>query len=418
MNNNKIEINFEDNVLCNTITMKPIYGYNKELMCGEIKYFDKIYLLDLADKDKIINFNKSFIFVTENDIYPSFPTNYKRFTYLDFIFKYNSESVFYNFKNSNKYDLRHCNVEIYHFYHKTIIENYNFVEYIEGHYSRMGQDANIMKNPIWRIKENEKEYLLLYCEKETLVKLCPESYQKIIDFEQKNNNNKKLSWYKNSYGYIQTRIHRDHKGLYIHQVITGCYGNGKGTLNISVDHIDQNPLNNSFENLRIATRKEQEQNSKGIKEGTKRERKHNAKDLPEGIRQDMMRKYVVYYQEWLDKGHTREREFFKIEKHPKLDKFWSTTKSNKVSIEEKLTQANKVVDDLEDNIYPEKKEQSLPKYVSLIVAREKPHLVFEKRVEDKRLNIKMVLPEEYDLQEQLIILNDKIKAKYEGEYVL
>lgn len=86
MNNNKIEINFEHNVLCNTITMKPIYGYNKEFMCGEIKYFDKIYLLDLADKDKIINYNKSFIFVTENDIYPSFPTNYKRFTYLDFIF--------------------------------------------------------------------------------------------------------------------------------------------------------------------------------------------------------------------------------------------------------------------------------------------------------------------------------------------
>ena len=37
---------------------------------------------------------------------------------------------------------------------------------------------------------------------------------------------------------------------------------------------------------------------------------------------------------------------------------------------------------------------------------------------DKRLNLKMVLPEEYDLDEQLIILNDKIKAKYEGETIL
>jgi hypothetical protein len=34
------------------------------------------------------------------------------------------------------------------------------------------------------------------------------------------------------------------------------------------------------------------------------------------------------------------------------------------------------------------------------------------------MGVKMVLPEEYDLQEQLIILNEKIKEKYEGESVL
>jgi hypothetical protein len=202
--------------------------------------------------------------------------------------------------------------------------------------------------------------------------------------------------------------------LYIHQIITGCYGNGKGTKSVSVDHIDQDPLNNTFTNLRIATRKEQEQNSKGIKEGTKRERKHNAKDLPGGITQDMMKKYVVYYHEWLDKERTKEREFFKVEKHPKLDKSWCTTKSNKITIQEKLNQANKVVQDLDNNIYPEKEEIQLPKYVSLIIAREKPHLVFEKRTDDKRLVIKMVLPQEYDLQEQLEKLNEKIKEKYDG----
>jgi hypothetical protein len=204
--------------------------------------------------------------------------------------------------------------------------------------------------------------------------------------------------------------------LYIHQVIMNCYGNGKGTKNVSVDHIDQNPLNNTQENLRVATRKEQEQNSKGIKEATKRERKSNAKDLPDGITLDMMRKYVVYYQEWLDKEHTKEREFFKIEKHPKLDKPWVTTKSGKILIQEKLAQANKVVDDLANDIYPDKNEPALPKYVSLVITRDKPHLVYEKRIIDgKRLNIKMVLPEEYDLQDQLATLNEKIKEKYEGE---
>jgi hypothetical protein len=88
--------------------------------------------------------------------------------------------------------------------------------------------------------------------------------------------------------------------LYIHQIITGCYGNGKGTKNISVDHIDQDPLNNSLENLRIATREEQEKNSKGIKEGTKRERS-SKKDLPDGISYEMFKKYVYYNREFYDK---------------------------------------------------------------------------------------------------------------------
>ena len=125
-----------------------------------------------------------------------------------------------------------------------------------------------------------------------------------------------------------------------------CYGNGKGTKNISVDHIDRDPLNNTMENLRIASREEQEQNSKGVLKDTKRERKSNAKPLPEGITQNMMKKYVVYYHEFLDKEKTKSREFFKIEKNPKLEKPWIGCKSNKVSILDKLTEANKVASEL------------------------------------------------------------------------
>jgi hypothetical protein len=248
----------------------------------------------------------------------------------------------------------------------------------------------------------------MYCEKDTICKLCSQSYQKLLDYEKVID--KKLSWYNNN-GYIMAHVITG-KLLYIHQIIMNCYGNGKGTKNISVDHIDQDPLNNSLENLRIATRKEQENNQNGIKAGTKRERKHNAIQLPEGITQDMMRKYVVYYHEWLDKEHTKEREFFKVEKHPKLDKIWFTSKSSKVSIQEKLEQANKIVDDLENDIYPEKDTPVLPKYVSLVTMREKEHLVYEKRVEGKRLNLKMVLPSIYDLKEQIDRLDEKIKEKY------
>jgi hypothetical protein len=406
---NKIDSYKQEKENSTSTNMKPIYSTNEELMCGIIEYNNKTYMVDLSDKDRIINFNKMFVFTKDDDIYPSYAYNYKRFTYLDFIYSFNQESVHYIFKNGNHFDLRRKNIEIYHFYHKNILEQYNVIEYINGHYLTMGQDANVMKNPIWKIKENEKEYLLMYCEKESVCKLCNESYKKILDYELNFNNGKKITWYKHQNGYILCS-----NNLYIHQIITGCHGNGKGTKNISVDHIDQDPLNNAWDNLRIATRKEQEQNSKGIKSGTKRERKTSAKDLPVGITQDMLKKYVVYYQEWLDTEHTKQREFFKVEKHPKLDKPWITTKSNKISIQEKLAQANKIVDDLEKDVYPETNYPGLPKYVSLITMREKPHLVFEKRVDGKRLNFKMVLPEEYDLDEQISLFKVKIREKYGG----
>jgi hypothetical protein len=260
-----------------------------------------------------------------------------------FLYKFKENNVKYIFNNNNYFDLRRSNVNYYHIYHDKIISNYTVKQYIPGHYSKNGVDPYYMKNPMWKIEENENEYLLMYCEKDTICKLCNKSYQKILDFENNENNGKKITFHKHSNGYILS----SNKSLFIHQIITGCYGNGKGTKNISVDHIDKNPLNNTFENLRIATREEQQQNSKGIKEGTKRERKTGAKPLPEGITQNMMNKYVVYYEDYADKEKKRLRQYFKIEKHPKLDKIFIGSKSNMVSIQEKLKQINKIVVDLE-----------------------------------------------------------------------
>ena len=67
----------------------------------------------------------------------------------------------------------------------------------------------------------------------------------------------------------------------------------------------------------------------------------------------MMRKYVVYYKDYADKEKKRLREYFKIEKHPKLAKIWIGCKSNGLSIQDKLTQVNKIIDDLENDIYPQ-----------------------------------------------------------------
>ena len=349
MNNNKIE-NVINRCHTNNHTemTKPTYSFNNELNCGIIQYNNKTYYVDMEERDKIINYKKKFIFYTESDIYPSYLYNNSRINYLQFIFGFKDSNVDFVFKNNNNMDLRKSNVTCYHEYNATISNEYDVIEYVPGHYAKNGVDPYFMKNPMWKVKENDKIYLLMYCEKNTICKLCEESYKIILNFEKTQNEGNKLTWHKHANGYILS----SHKSLFMHQIVMNCYGNGKGTKNVSVDHIDRNQLNNTLENLRIATREEQEQNSKGIAVGTKRARKHNAKPLPEGITQDMMRKYVGYYHEVIDKELNKTREFFKVEKHPKLEKIWIGTKSNKISILEKLRLINKVVDDLEQNIYP------------------------------------------------------------------
>jgi len=288
------------------------------------------------------------------------------------------------------------------------------VEFIPGHTKPMGRHSNVMKNPLWKIKmDNGETKILMQCEpNDTLCTLCESSYQKIIEHEQLHNDCKKITWYKLTNGYISSSC----LNLHIHQVITDCHGNGKGTSTISVDHINRDPLDNRLCNLRVATFHEQHQNAKGMIPGTKRNRKCNAKQLPDGIEQSMLRKYVVYYSEIYDKKTGKMREFFKVEKHPKLQKPWMSSKSGKVTTLEKLEQANVVVDNLENDIYPSDSEDTavLPKCIYISEFRNKPHLVFDMRKDgsDNRLSLKMVLPPEYILQDELERFREKIIAKY------
>jgi len=391
------------------LAMKATTTIDTTLLCGVLDFGGKKYYLDLNDFNAFVLAGKKFNFTNDTDVYPSYLYNYKRFSLLEHIFTYNSGNINYVFKNNNLHDLRRSNVEIYHKYHAIVKENYNLIEYVQGHYHTIGSDAFVLKNPMWKIMTSKnEEQLLMYCEKDTLCLLSAESYQKIVDYEKNNNDGKKITFYMLQNGYIGCSIN-----LYIHQIITNCFGNGKGTKNVSVDHIDRNPLNNTMENLRVATREEQEQNTKGIMADTKRARKHNAKPLPEGITHEMMKKYVVYYDEYADKEKKRTREFFKVEKHPKLEQIWVGTKSNKVSILEKLRMANKVVSDLEHDIYPGNNDTGkLPTHITIKNERDKFQMIFDKKDNEKRFNLRMVLPENYNLEEQLGIFREKIKTKY------
>lgn len=183
----------------------------------------------------------------------------------------------------------------------------------------------------------------MYCENNCEIMLDKNSIEIISNFEK--NNNEDLIFFKMKNGYIATHL-RIKKILYMHQIIMNCYGNGKGTKQISVDHIDQNPLNNCYSNLRIANRKIQKQNTKGIKENTKRARKKSARPLPYGISQEMIPKYVVYYKENRRNSKYGYRDFFRIEAQPKLEKSITSTKSMKKTIFEKLEEIKNKIKDL------------------------------------------------------------------------
>ena len=156
----------------------------------------------------------------------------------------------------------------------------------------------------------------------------------------------------------------------------------------------------------------EEEESMIVVKNDKRERKHTAQILPPGITQNMMKKYVVYYREIikLKSGKQLMREYFKVESHPKLSKPWVTSKSTKITILEKLNDANQFVTDLESanigecvgndapdhtgtgtdtdtdtaNTICKRWAKYIPKYTMLRVIRETPNIIYLVLVFDRK----------------------------------
>ena len=123
----------------------------------------------------------------------------------------------------------------------------------------------------------------------------------------------------------------------------------------------------------------------------KRERKQTAQTLPDGLTHNMMNKYVVYYREivYLKNGKRIPREYFKVESHPKLNKPWVTSKSTKISLLEKLHDANEYVMKLSASTSASESEPvtQLPKYTMLRVVRKTPTATILSLVYDRKDNL-------------------------------
>ena len=227
-----------------------------------------------------------------------------------------------------------------------IPEGFQIGERHEGITQRMGKSAGIESNWYYDALDPEKnECILMFCRPEGYTIIDKESLQRIREIEQR-----LVTWFIMQNGYVAGHIMTETglTNVYLHQFLMDHRGYGVG--NVSIDHVNQNKLDNRMANLRIATQSEQNENRGKVS------RKHNAKELPDGLKQSDLPKFVVYYKEKHGNG---TREFFTVEKHPiqKLkesgvvdhttaqlaNKRWATTKAGSLSIRDKLQQAREYV---------------------------------------------------------------------------
>lgn len=218
------------------------------------------------------------------------------------------------------------------------------IEIIKGHSKNTGKYAGIEKNTIVVFSGGESVHssskiYIMQCN--TVGKtsipciLCPLSIEKIRSFEEKINHNKKITWYVSQpdskiVGKTQTNGILD-----LDLVVTDSYKNWRY---ISIKHLDGNPFNHCISNLQIAEK------STPI---NKKKLQYEDRALPLGITPDMLHPFVVYYFNVYNPQKNKTRDFFRVEGHPKQNgKRWECSKSNKVSIFEKLEQANKYAEEL------------------------------------------------------------------------
>ena len=165
-----------------------------------------------------------------------------------------------------------------------------------------------------------------------------------------------------------------------------------------------------------------------LKEDFKRERKHNAIKLPESILQEAIPKYVTYYKECYNIQKKLYREFFKIEKHPKMikGKLYVSSKSNKINILEKLEEIKKILEKLnnvgenedseknEDSEIQVKNEITLPKYISLKNHENdynKYYLIYDKKTNSKRISLRALFSKDNSINTNISLFLSKVEEK-------
>jgi hypothetical protein len=182
------------------------------------------------------------------------------------------------------------------------MEQDKFVSSHDGVYIRHGGKGIRNSYEIWEDKD-QKSYVKMKVLKNG------EELQTLFDYTDLKKIKDEMeihgTWSITGNGYVMNSSTKQ----YLHHLVMDFKSTGRGFQEQSIDHINRDPLDNRKSNLRLATAKEQQENSKGRIDDTKRERQVIAQKLPTLITQDMMPRYVNYRSE-------KYKQYFVIEEHP------------------------------------------------------------------------------------------------------
>lgn len=365
---------------------------------NEIIKVDSEYVNNLSIKRNLDNLIK------KDELY-----YYKNKSLIDLLFNITNYKQII-FKNNNNNDYRFDNLNII-LNDLIVINEPNNVIILETGTTKLitcGAHSGEERNLYWKVKDENKEYYMMHIKDDLYTKFSIQDIKKILNY-----NNSRPCWYLNNNGYIGTtlKINNERKSIYLHQYILDIHFEDNTSMDKTVDHINRDKLDNRRENLHFANMTEQNLNK------DKQKRQKNACPLPDGILQTDLPKHVTYNKRCYDKENNSWREFFQIENHPKLEGVFASSKSNKVSIQEKLKEILFKLKELNGEITEEEfKSESEPEYTlpkgfrcSINKITNKYMLICDRR--NPSINLKMTLTNN-NLQLMLNQFIDQINMKY------
>ncbi len=279
-----------------------------------------------------------------------------------------------------------------------------------------GSCAGEYRNMYWKVRDNlNNTYYLMHIKDDLYTKISKRDINKVLTFfgNAENKINFRPTWRLFSNGYVACTINNQgkQKVYYLHQLVMDVHDEDLTNYEKTVDHINQDKLDNRRKNLRLVNMSIQNSNR------DKAERRCDACELPDGLTQSDLPKFIVYRKEILDKDTGKSREYFYIDSHPKLEKRWETSKSNNVSIKEKLKQAKLKLQQIEEIISDaqyNKQSGAINKLdlpVGIRLSNSNDKLIYDYRNLTDRYTFQMALKSP-SFQDDLDLFIDKINEKY------
>ena len=383
----------ENNILVNDIIKVDI---NQSYILSRLKNFSKDKF-EYNESDKLWYYNK----------YKS------KERLIDLLFS-DKKFIDFKFKNNdyNDYRLENINFIIDDKFENKFNspDNYEILKNGDSHLIKEGACAGEYRNMYWKVKdEDNNTYYMIHIKDNIYTKISKRDINKVLNFK-----DIRPVWRLFTNGYIccTININSKQKVYYLHQLIMDVHDENLTNFEKTVDHINRDKLDNRQDNLRLVNMSIQNANR------DKATRRCDAIDLPESIKQEDIPKHIVYRKEILDKDTGKFREYFYTCNHPNFSDNWSSSKSQKINIKEKLKQAKLKIQEIEGLITTKQYNKELginnkitfPKYIRLINNKDKNQLCFDARIDNKRYNLKSVCKTdniEEEIDKFIILINKK-----------